>query len=267
MTIRTRSIANALALLALSCATPALADFTLNMPRGVTATSREVYDLHMIGLWVCVVIGVLVYGAMVAAIVKFRKSVNPTPAKFSHNTTAEVIWTVIPCVILVALAVPAAETLIKMKDDRDSQLTVKITGYQWRWQYDYIDEGVQYVSALARKSNEARRLGSGIDPYTVENYLLDVDRPLVVPVNTKVRLLITSADVVHAWWVPDLAVKQDAVPGFVRGAWFQADTEGTYRGQCAELCGQDHGFMPIVVEVVSKQKYDAWLDEQKQPSR
>jgi cytochrome c oxidase subunit 2 len=267
MTIRTRFIAIALAWLALGCATPALADFTLNMPRGVTATSREVYDLHMLGLWVCVVIGVVVYGAMVVAIVRFRKSVHPKPATFSHNTTAEVLWTVIPAVILVAMAVPAAETLIKMKDDRDSQLTVKITGYQWRWQYDYIDEGVQFVSALARESNAARRLGSGIDPFTVENYLLDVDRPLVVPVNTKVRLLITAADVLHAWWVPDLAVKQDAVPGFVRGAWFQADTEGTYRGQCAELCGQDHGFMPIVVEVVSREKYDAWLAEQKQPSR
>jgi len=267
MTTRTRCIAIALGWLTLSCAAPALADFTLNMPRGVTATSREVYDLHMLGLWVCVVIGVLVYAAMVAAIVRFRKSANPKPAKFSHNTTVEVIWTVIPAVILVALAVPAAETLIKMKDERDSELTIKVTGYQWRWQYDYIDEGVQFVSALARPSNAARRLRSGIDPFTVENYLLDVDRPLVVPVNTKVRLLITAADVVHAWWVPELAVKQDAVPGFIRSAWFEADTEGTFRGQCAELCGQDHGFMPIVVEVVSKQKFDAWLDEQKQPSK
>ncbi|HVQ14688.1 MAG TPA: cytochrome c oxidase subunit II [Vicinamibacterales bacterium] len=267
MTIRTRCIAMALAWLALSCAAPALADFKLNMPRGVTATSREVYDLHMLGLWVCVAIGALVYGAMIVAIVRFRKSAHPTPAKFSHNTTMEVVWTVIPAVILVALAVPAAETLIKMKDTRDSKLTVEVTGYQWRWQYNYIDEGVRYVSALARESNAARRLNSGIDPYTVENYLLDVDRPLVVPVDTKVRLLITSADVVHAWWVPDLAVKQDAVPGFVRDAWFEADTEGTYRGQCAELCGQDHGFMPIVVEVLSKEKFAAWLDGQKQPSQ
>jgi cytochrome c oxidase subunit 2 len=267
MTIRTRCIAIALAWLGLSCSPAALADFTLNMPRGVTATSREVYDLHMYGLWVCVVIGVLVYGAMIVAIVRFRRSVHPTPAKFSHNTTIEVIWTVIPAAILVALAVPATETLIKMKDDRDSQLTVKITGYQWRWQYDYIDEGVQFVSALARPSNAARRLDSGIDPFTVENYLLDVDRPFVVPVDTKVRLLLTSADVIHAWWVPDLAVKQDAVPGFIRGAWFQADTEGTYRGQCAELCGQDHAFMPIVVQVVSKQQSGEWLDQQKQPSQ
>lgn len=262
MTIRTRCIAIALAWLGLSCAAPALADFTLNMPRGVTATSREVYDLHMFGLWVCVVIGAIVYAAMIVAIVRFRKSANPTPAKFSHNTTMEVIWTVIPAAILVALAVPAAETLVRMKDTRDSKLTIKVTGYQWRWQYDYIDEGVLYVSALARESNAARRLGSGIDPYTVENYLLDVDRPLVVPVDTKVRLLITSADVVHAWWVPDLAVKQDAVPGFVRDAWFQADIEGTYRGQCAELCGQDHGFMPIVVKAVPKEEFLKWLDTQ-----
>jgi cytochrome c oxidase subunit 2 len=170
-----------------------------------------------------------------------------------------VVWTVIPAVILVALAVPAAETLIRMQDTRDAEISIKVTGFQWRWQYDYIDEGVKFYSVLDRKSNEARQLNSGIDPSSVENYLLEVDNPVVVPVNAKVRLLITAADVLHAWWMPAFAVKQDAVPGYVNESWFQADAEGTYRGQCAELCGMDHGFMPIVVRVVNRTEYETWL--------
>jgi cytochrome c oxidase subunit 2 len=174
-----------------------------------------------------------------------------------------VVWTVIPAAILVALAIPAAETLIRMNDTRNAQLTIKVTGYQWRWQYDYLDDGVKFFSVLDRKSNAARQKNSGIDPRTVENYLLEVDKPMVVPVNTKVRLLVTAADVIHSWWVPVFAVKQDAIPGYINEVWFTAREEGTYRGQCVELCGMDHGFMPIVVRVLSRTEYDTWLSSQK----
>jgi cytochrome c oxidase subunit 2 len=263
MTIRTRVFAPVLALLALSIAGPAWSDFELNMPVGVTTTSREVYELHMLILWVCVVIGAGVYAAMIAAIIKFRKSKGAVAATFTHNSTAEVIWTAIPAAILVAMAVPAAETLIRMEDTRNSDLTIKVTGYQWRWHYDYIDEGVGFFSTLDRESNAARRVGSGVDPTTVDNYLLKVDNDVVVPVEKKVRLLVTGADVLHSWWVPEFAVKKDAIPGFINEAWFTAHTIGTYRGQCAELCGMDHGFMPIVVRVVSQEDYDAWLNTQR----
>jgi cytochrome c oxidase subunit 2 len=263
MIIRTRVLAPVLALLALSIAGPAWSDFTLNMPVGVTTTSRDVYELHMLILWICTIIGLCVYGAMVVAIVKFRKSKGAVAAKFTHNGTIEVVWTVIPAAILIAMAVPAAESLIRMEDTRGSELTIKITGYQWRWHYDYIDQGVSFYSTLDRESNAARRRGSGIDPNTVENYLLAVDNEVVVPVATKVRLLVTGADVLHAWWVPAFAVKKDAVPGFINETWFTADTEGTYRGQCAELCGMDHGFMPIVVRVTSQEEYEAWLGERR----
>jgi cytochrome c oxidase subunit 2 len=208
------------------------------------------------------VIALAVYTAMVVAIVKFRKSKGATAAKWSHNTTAEVIWTVIPAAILVAMAVPAAETLVRMEDTRDSELTIKVTAYQWRWGYEYIDDDVRFFSALDRASDAARRIGSGIEPSTVENYLLEVDKPVVVPVDTKVRLLITAADVLHAWWVPELGVKKDAIPGFINEAWFHALETGVYRGQCAELCGMDHGFMPIVVHVVSRAEYDTWISDQ-----
>jgi len=253
----------AFAFLALSSAGTAWADFELNMPVGVTTTSRDIHQLHMLILGVCALIGAGVYGAMIYAIVKFRKSAGAKPAKFSHNTTAEVVWTVIPAAILVVLAVPAAETLIRMEDTRDSQLTIKVTGYQWRWHYDYIDEGVKFYSVLDRSSNAARQLGSNIDPRTLENYLLEVDHPVVVPVDTKVRLLVTGADVVHAWWMPQFGVKKDAIPGFINETWFKADTLGTYRGQCAELCGMDHGFMPIVVQVLSRPDYEVWLTAQR----
>ena len=263
MIIRPRVFAPALALLALSIAGPVWSDFELNMPVGVTATSRDVYELHMLILWICTIIALGVYGAMVVAIVKFRKSKGAVAAKFTHNSTAEVVWTVIPAAILIAMAVPAAESLIRMEDTRGSELTIKITGYQWRWHYDYIDDGVSFFSTLDRESNAARQLDSDIELSTVENYLLAVDNEVVVPVDTKVRLLVTGADVLHAWWVPEFAVKKDAVPGFINEAWFTADTVGTYRGQCAELCGMDHGFMPIVVRVASQEEYDAWLSAQR----
>ncbi len=217
----------------------------------------------MLILWVCVVIAVAVFGVMIYSIATFRKSKGAVPADFDHNTKAEIIWTVIPVVILVAMAVPAARTLVKIEDSRGAELTVKVTGYQWKWQYDYVDDGVAFFSTLASTSNEARQLDSGVDVHQVENYLLEVDNPMVVPVNTKVRVLVTAADVIHNWWVPDFGMKKDAIPGYINELWFKADKVGTYRGQCAELCGRDHGFMPVVVQVVEQAEYDTWLAGQK----
>jgi cytochrome c oxidase subunit 2 len=217
----------------------------------------------MLILWVCVAIAVAVFGVMIYSIATFRKSKGAVAADFDHNTTAEIVWTVIPVLILVAMAVPAARTLVKIDDARGAEITVKATGYQWKWQYDYIDEGVAFFSTLSEASNEARQLDSGVDVHGVENYLLDVDYPLVVPVDTKVRMLVTAADVIHNWWVPDFGMKKDAIPGYINELWFKADTVGTYRGQCAELCGRDHGFMPVVVRVVERAEYDAWLAAQK----
>jgi cytochrome c oxidase subunit 2 len=243
-----------------SLAGSAQAAWTLNMPVGVTDMSREIHSLHMLIFWVCVVIAVLVFGAMIYSIATFRKSKGSvSDTTLLHSTKVEVIWTIIPIVILVAMAIPAAETLVKIEDTRNSELTIKVTGYQWKWHYDYLEKNVSYFSTLARDSNAARQLKSGIDPYTVKNYLLEVDNHLVVPVDTKVRLLLTAGDVIHAWWVPDFGVKKDAIPGFVNEAWFRAREVGIYRGQCAELCGRDHAFMPIVVEVKSKADFDAWL--------
>jgi cytochrome c oxidase subunit 2 len=255
----------AIALIGLTLAgtSPALAAWTMNLREGVTELSREIYGLHMLVLWVCVAIAVAVFSVMIYSIATFRKSKGAVPASFDHNTKAEVIWTVIPVIILVALAIPAARTLVKIDDTRNTDLTVKATGYQWKWQYDYVDEGVSFYSTLAAASNEARQLDSGVNVRQVDNYLLDVDNPLVVPVNKKVRMLLTGADVIHAWWVPDFGMKKDAIPGYINELWFRADKVGTYRGQCAELCGRDHGFMPVVVRVVEQAEYDAWLAEQK----
>ena len=242
---------------------PAAAAWTLNLREGVTELSREIYGLHMLILWICVVIAVAVFSVMIYSIATFRKSKGAVSASFSHNTTAEVVWTLIPVMILVAMAIPAARTLVKIEDTSGSQLTIKATGYQWKWQYDYVDEGVSFFSSLSQASNEARQINSGIDVHTVENYLLDVDNPLVVPVDTKVRMLVTAADVIHNWWVPDFGMKKDAIPGYINELWFRADKVGTYRGQCAELCGRDHGFMPVVVRVVEQAEYDSWLAGQK----
>ena len=232
---------------ALFWSAPAFSDLQFNMGEGVTTSSREIYSLHMQILLVCAIIAAGVYVAMIYAIVKFRKSKGAIPAKFSHSTTAEIIWTVIPCIILIGMAVPSAETLVRLEDTRNSGLTIKVTGYQWQWGYDYIDQGVSFFSMLDRESNETRQPGSGRDPFDVENYLLEVNNRLVVPVDTKVRLLVTAADVLHSWWMPAFGVKKDAIPGFVNEAWFQATETGVYRGQCAELCGMDHGFMPVIV--------------------
>ena len=201
--------------------------------------------------------------AMIWFVFRYSRKRNPVPATFSSNLWAEIIWTVIPVMILVAMAIPAARTLVKIDDTRGADMTIKATGYQWKWQYDYVDEGVSYFSTLAQSSNEARQINSGIDVNTVENYLLEVDNPLVVPVNKKVRMLVTAADVIHNWWVPDFGMKKDAIPGYINELWFRADKVGTYRGQCAELCGRDHGFMPVVVRVVEQAEYDSWLASQK----
>ncbi|KRG62992.1 cytochrome B5 [Stenotrophomonas terrae] len=238
-------------------------EWQLNMGKGVTHTSRMAWDAHMVALWVCTVIGVLVFGAMAYAIFKFRRSKGAVAKQFSHNTKAEIIWTVIPIVILVVMAWPATAKLIAMYDTRDSEMTVKVTGYQWMWKYEYLGEDVVFTSRLDRKSDEVRQSGSVPTMASDPHYLLDVDNPLVLPVDTKVRFVITSDDVIHAWWVPALGWKQDAVPGFINERWTNIETEGVYRGQCAELCGKDHGFMPIVVKAVSKDEFKSWLASRK----
>ena len=248
-------------LLTLMTIAPAVfADMVLNLRRGVTDISQTVYELHMLILWVCVVIAIVVFGVMIVSIILHRRSRGAEAADFSHSTKAELIWTIIPVIILVWMAVPAAKTLVVMEDLRNSEMTIKVTGYQWRWHYAYLGTEVDFFSSLARSSNIARQVRSGVDPFSVDNYLLDVDKPMVVPVDTKIRLLITASDVIHSWWMPSFAVKKDAIPGFINEVWFKANETGTYRGQCAELCGRGHGFMPIVVDVLSKQDYAAWID-------
>jgi cytochrome c oxidase subunit II len=226
--------------------------------------SREIYGLHMLIFWVCVIIGAVVFGAMFWSLIRFRKAQGAVAdTTMVHNTKVEIVWTAIPIIILIAMAVPAARTLVAIEDTTKTELTIKVTGFQWGWNYEYLDKGVTFFSRLERKSDAARELGSGIDPNTVDHYLLSVDNPVVVPVGTKVRLLVTGADVIHSWWVPALAVKKDGIPGFVNEAWFNidADKPGIYRGQCAELCGRDHGFMPIVVDARKKEDFDAWISE------
>jgi cytochrome c oxidase subunit 2 len=235
----------------------------LNMPEGVSILSKKIYDLHMLILWICVVLAVVVFGAMIYSLVKFRKSQGAVPDKtMVHSTKVEIVWTVIPILILVGMAVPIAKTLIEIEDMGDVDVNIKVTGYQWKWEYEYLGQNVSFFSTLKRDSNAARQLGSGIKPTDVPNYLLDVDNPLVIPAGTKIRFLLTAQDVIHAWWVPAFGMKKDAIPGFVNELWFKSDKVGTYRGQCAELCGYDHGFMPVVVEVKSQEDYDAWLKAQ-----
>ena len=249
-----------LSALGLSLAGAANADWALNMPSGVTELSAETYSLHMMVFWWCVAIGIVVFGVMIYSLIKHRKSVGAEPAKLSHSMSAEIVWTIIPVVILLVMAVPAAETMVKLEDSRDPDMSIVITAYQWRWHYKYQDEGLEFYSSLSKPSLAARTKQSGIDPASVENYLLDVDRPVVVPKGAKVRLLLTSNDVVHSWWVPELAIKKDAIPGMVNETWFRATETGTYRGQCTELCGRGHGYMPIVVEVVEPDAYQAWVE-------
>lgn len=250
----------ALTLLALSA--HSRADYALNLPVGVTETSREIHDLHMLILWICVGIGVLVYGVIIYSIIHHRKSKGVVPAQFHENTKLEIIWTLIPFLILLAMAVPATKVMIRAYDTSAADMSIKITGYQWKWRYNYLEEGIDFYSSLDEKSNVARQLGSNIDPSSVDHYLLNVDKPLVIHVNKKIRLLITSADVIHSWWVPDFGWKKDAIPGFVTDGWIKVEKPGVYRGQCTELCGRDHGFMPIVVVAKTEEQYIKWVAEQ-----
>jgi cytochrome c oxidase subunit 2 len=242
----------------------ASAAYQLNFQAPVTRIASEIYDLHMLMMWICVAIFVVVFGVMFYSIYAHRKSVGHKAEQFHENTTVEIIWTVIPFIILIGMALPATKTLIAFKDTSNPEITIKATGYQWKWGYDYIKgegEGIAFLSNLSTPQDQIHNKAP-----KGENYLLEVDNPLVVPVGKKVRVLTTANDVIHAFWVPAFGIKQDAIPGFVRDTWFKAEKEGTYRGQCAELCGKDHGFMPIVVEVVSQEKYVQWVAEQKKKS-
>jgi cytochrome c oxidase subunit II len=263
---RSAAVAALGTVLAALAAPAAHAEWGLNMTKGVTTLSEHIYSLHMLIFWICVWIGVVVFGVMIYSMVKYRKSKGAVPdTKMVHSTNVEIIWTIIPVVILVAMAIPAARTLVQIEDTSGSTVNIKVTGYQWKWQYEYLDSGVSLFSTLSRDSDAARQLGSGVDVTKIPNYLLDVDNRMVVPVGQKVRLLITSQDVIHAWWVPSLAIKKDAIPGFVNEAWFEIrpDQAGVYRGQCVELCGRDHGFMPIVVEAKTPEDFKAWLESRK----
>lgn len=239
------------------------ADWTVNMRQGVTEISRQVYDLHMTIFWVCVVIGVLVFGVMLISMLMHRKSIGAEPATFHDNTTIEIAWTVIPVIILVAMAIPATTTLNAMYDTGDADIDIEVRGYQWKWQYTYLNEDpakeVKFMSSMLTPSEEIRNQAE-----KREHYLLDVDNELVIPINKRVRFLVTSEDVIHSWWVPDFAIKRDAIPGYVHESWVVVEETGTYRGQCAELCGKDHGFMPIVVRAVEQEEYDSWLAAKQQ---
>ena len=231
--------------------------YQLNLTDGVTDISNQVYDLHMLMFLICVIIAVLVFGAMFISMYLHRKSRGAKPANFHENVKVEIVWTVVPFIILIGMAIPAANTLIAMEDTSQSDVTVLVTGSQWKWHYKYMDREVEYFSLMATPQSQiTNRYEKG------ENYLLEVDRPLVIPTGKKVRFLITSDDVIHSWWVPDFAVKKDANPGFINEAWTMANEPGIYRGQCAELCGKDHGFMPIVVIAKEPAEYEAWMNEQ-----
>ena len=244
----------------------AMADWALNMREGATPISQEIYNLHMVTLWVVTIIGILVFGVMFWSIFHHRKSKGVKAAKFSHSTTVEIIWTIIPTVIIISLAIPATKLLIKMDDTSEAEITIKATGSQWKWKYDYLDgvgEGLTFYSNLDKDSKEVSQRDSGLDPMESENYLLDVDEPIVLPVNTKIRILTTAQDVIHSWWVPDLGWKRDAIPGFINDNWAVIEKPGTYRGQCAEICGAGHGYMPIVVKAVSMDEYTEWVEDKK----
>ncbi|MBB5211800.1 cytochrome c oxidase subunit 2 [Microbulbifer hydrolyticus] len=233
-----------------------VARWGVNMTQGVTEVSRTTYDLHMLIFWICVAIGVVVFGVMFYSMWRHRKSKGYKAAQFHESTLVELAWTIVPTLILVGMAIPATKTLYDIYDTKEADLDIMITGYQWKWKYDYLGSDVSFFSNLATPRAQI----DNQQPKN-ENYLLEVDEPLVVPVNKKIRFLITANDVIHAWWVPDLAVKKDAIPGFVNESWTRIDEPGIYRGQCAELCGKDHGFMPIVVKAVPEDEYHSWLSD------
>ena len=240
---------------------PAHAEWAVNMPRGVTPISNEVYNLHMLIFGICVLIGVAVFGAIVWSIIRHRKSRGVTASQFHESTTVELVWTLVPFIILVAMSIPAAGVLVNMEDSGEADLTVKVTGYQWMWHYEYVGEDVGFYSKLATP----RRAILNEQPKD-EDYILAVDNRLVLPVGKKVRFHHTSEDVIHSWWVPDLSVKKDAIPGYVNTNWARIEEPGVYRGKCTELCGRGHGFMPVVVEAVPPEEFRAWLEARRQES-
>ena len=228
--------------------------FALNMTRGVTDISNEVFELHMLIFWICVAIGVVVFGVMFYSMYAHTKKKNPVAATFHENHKVEIAWTIIPFLILIAMAIPASKTLVKIYDDEAGDLNIQVTGYQWKWQYNYLEDDVSFFSNLSTDMDEINNLVP-----KGENYLQEVDEMVVIPVGKKVRFLITANDVIHSWWMPAFAIKQDAIPGFVNTAWTKVDKPGIYRGKCTELCGKNHGFMPIVVKVVEQSEYDDWV--------
>jgi cytochrome c oxidase subunit 2 len=242
----------------LAASQSALADYAYNLQTPASKVAQDVFQLHNLIMLVCLGIFIVVFGAMFYSLYAHRKSKGHKAAHFHENTMVEVVWTVIPFVILMGMAYPAAKVVINMKDTSNPDMTVKITGYQWKWGYDYLNDGVSFYSNLSTPREQI--VGTAAKG---EYYLLEVDEPMVVPVGKRVRLLITANDVIHSWWVPAFGVKQDGIPGFIRDSWFKADKIGTYRGQCAELCGKEHGFMPIVVKVVSEEDYKAWVAKKK----
>lgn len=234
--------------------TVSLAEWAIDFQTPVSSTGRDILSLHHLVFYICLVIGIGVFSVMFYSMFKHRKSKGHKPASFHHSTLLEVIWTAIPVVILVVMAVPATKTLIKMEDTTNSDITIKVTGFQWFWRYEYQDNDVDFYSRLSTPQNEINN-----EVEKNENYLLQVDNEVVIPVGKKIRFLFTSADVIHAWWIPAFGVKKDAIPGYINESWTKVDKTGTYRGQCAELCGKDHGFMPIVVRVVTEEEYIAWV--------
>lgn len=229
----------------------------MNMYKGVTPVSKDMYDLHMLAMAICAVIGIVVFGVMFYSLFHHRKSRGYKPASFHVNTRLEIIWTIIPFLILIGLAIPATNILIRQDDSSESDVTIKIVGYQWKWQYQYLDQGITYFSNLSTPYNQIRnKQPKG------QWYLLEVDKPLVLPINKKIRFIVTSNDVVHSWWVPELGIKRDAIPGFMHEAWARIEKSGVYRGQCTELCGINHGFMPIVVNAVSEEAFSQWVAQQ-----
>lgn len=260
---KTKNLLGALVASVLALTSGPAAAYVWNMTEGVTETSQAVYDLHMVVFWICVVACVAVFAVMIYSIMNHRKDKGAVPATFHESTLVEIVWTTIPMIILVALAVPATITLLKLEDTRNADMSIMVTGYQWKWKYDYLDEDISFFSNLDARHNEARQTGSGIDPATIDNYLLEVDNPVVVPINKKIRFLITSNDVIHNWWVPELGWKQDAVPGFINDGWTELKEPGTYYGKCNELCGKDHGFMPIKLIAMNDADYANWVSEQK----
>ena len=226
----------------------------LNMREGVTQVSRDVFELHMLIFYICVAIGAVVFSVMFYSLFRYTKKRNPNPSTFHESTKLEVAWTIVPFLILIAMAVPASKTLTEIYDDEEGEINIQVVGYQWKWEYKYLEDDINFFSNLSTDQDEIYNLVP-----KGENYLLEVDEPLIIPVDTRVRFLITANDVIHSWWVPDFAIKQDAIPGFINTAWTRAEETGIYRGNCTELCGKNHGFMPVVVKVVEKDEYSDWV--------